>query len=402
MDNNDNNDNMDSTIFEIIMNMLLKIKNKKYLFCIASNKSRDWAILFIQESSYMYASKYEIDDFKKFNIFKNCENLKLSNCIEIIVNLFKEKKDLIKIEEEENKHIKIGIELELGVNEINLSLGKEKLEFILEKEDVEDMIKLKLIWHSILFLFQEKEENQKIKLGQEKKIKKLEENISDLKIMINELKKSLEYYNKQNKSNIYNNSTINNNSNNNSEKEFNKSQIINESNIRHFNFIKQKLKLLYNEPIIKFKMIYSAKINGDSSNKFHELCDNQNNTLVIINTENNNIFGGFASKTWNSMELGRKKDTKSFIFSINKQKIYNPKLDDSKNQKYHLYCSDNEGPCFYAFSVENFSLKNGGICDEIKKCNYDSFEIDYEINNGNKNFKIKDLEIYKIIFNDYI
>ena len=32
MDNNDNNDNMDSPIFEIIMNMLLKIKNKKYLF----------------------------------------------------------------------------------------------------------------------------------------------------------------------------------------------------------------------------------------------------------------------------------------------------------------------------------------------------------------------------------
>ena len=149
-------------------------------------------------------------------------------------------------------------------------------------------------------------------------------------------------------------------------------------------------------------MIYSATLNGDSSQKFHELCDNQANTLVIIKTENNNIFGGFASKTWNSMELGRKKDLKSFLFSIVNKKIYNPKHDDVNNKRYHLFCSKKDGPCFYAFSIENLCLENGGICDEIIKCNYDSFENDYEINNGNREFKIKELEMYKIIFYENI
>ena len=141
-------------------------------------------------------------------------------------------------------------------------------------------------------------------------------------------------------------------------------------------------------------MLYSAKINGDKSQKFHELCDNHKNTLVLIKTDLNVIFGGFAGKMWNSLELGRKKDIKSFLFSFENKKIYNPKLDS----KYHLFCSDNDVPFFYAFSVDNLCLQNGGFCDEIYKCNYDSFETEYELNNGSKQFKIDELEVYEVKF----
>ena len=387
----DNDYTIDSPILEIIMNMILKKDNKNYLFVIASNKSRDWALLFIQESSYLYASKLYLDDFAKYNIFNKCS---ISEIVEIIINVFKDKNDLIKIEEEEKKQIKISIELEKYIKSIKLSLGKEKLEFILEKQDVDETIKITLFWFNILFLFQEKKENEKFKKEQEKKIEKLEKNLSEF----NGLKKSFEHYNKKN--NIINNNIniYNNNINNNNfENDFKKSKIINEFNIKNFNFIKAKLKKLNKEKNIKYKMIYSAKLNGDSSKIFHELCDNQNNTLVIIKTKESNIFGGFASKTWNSMELGRKIDLKSFLFSINNQKIYNPKLDDNQ-KRYHLFCSDKDGPCFYAFSVENSCLQNGGICDEINKCNYDSFAIDFEINKGKKKFEIDELEIYKILF----
>lgn len=82
---------------------------------------------------------------------------------------------------------------------------------------------------------------------------------------------------------------------------------------------------------------------------------------------------------------------------MDNQKIYNPKIDS----KYHLFCSDNDGPCFYAFSIDDKCLQNGGFCDEIYKCNYDSFESDYELNKGIKKFKIEELEEYeaKLVWN---
>ena len=391
MEENENSD--DSVQFEIIMNLNLKKENKDYLFIIASNKTRDYAIILIQKLSCIYANKYVLEDFQKINFFKN-NNYNLSQCIDIMINIFNEKKDLIMIEEEENKQIKISLHIQINVSGLNIRVGEEKIEFILLYDDVDMTIKNNLIWLSVLFLFQEKEEYQKLKIKQENEIQKLNQEITDLKIIIEHLKIEITDNMKDNKINN------NNEKDNNVDIDFNKSSIVNNNNIRFFDIIKQKLKDIYKRKKIGFKMIYNAKENGDSSQTFHELCDNHNNTLVIVNTTTKNIFGGFASKTWNSMEIGRKKDDKSFIFSINKQKIYNPKIDDLERQRYHLFCSDNDGPCFYAFSINNLFFKNGGYCDEIEKCNYNFFENEYEINNGEKKFQVKQLEIYEIIFTD--
>ena len=363
--------------------------NKSFLFIIASNQTRDFFILLIQQSSFIYCKKYDLESLKKINFFKNYENFGLSNCIEIMVNLFQEKKDLINLEEEEEKQVKINLEIEISINGLNFSLKKEKIEFILPHDNVDQIEKNNLIWNSVLFLFREVEEHEKIKLEQEKKIIRLEKEVSDLKAIIEELKKT------KINVNLFNNRNTTNNNDNNIDIEINNSKIINELNIEKIEFVKHKIKSLFNENSFKFKMLYSASKDGDSSFKFHELCDNNNNTLILVNTETNNIFGGFANKTWNSMELGRKKDSKSFLFSINNQKLYTPKFE-----KYHLFCSDNDGPCFYSFSIENSCLEKGGSCDEINKCNYEKFEKDYEINDGKKYFKVKELEIYKIIFDN--
>ena len=386
-------DNKDSPIFQIIMNMLIKNGNKNYLLNIASNKSRDFAIILIQQSSYVYIKKYILDDFKELNFFKNYNDFGLRHCIEILINLFQEKKNLISIEEEENKQIKLSLDIEISVLGINMSIAKERIQFILINDDVDQIIKNNLIWFSALFLFQEKEDNKKIQTEQEKKIKELKQEVADLKSVIEDLKKTklLE---------LYSNKIINGNNIIEDEFGFNKSQIVNDLNIGQFEFIKEKIKLIFDVKKLKLKILYSAIINGDTSLKFHELCDYHNNTIVIIQTQTNNIFGGYANKPWNSIELGRKQDYNSFIFSINKQKIYKAKTDNSDSIKYHLYCSDTDGPCFYAFSIENLCIKNGGYCDEICKCNYDSFESEYELNGGIKTFKVKQLEIYEILLNN--
>ena len=378
--------NNDSFQFEIILNMYIQKENKNYLFLIVSNEQKDFVIIFIQQSSYIYANKYYLTDLKKLNFINNYfkDLNKCNDIINIIKQIFNEKKDLIIIEEEQKKNIKISVNIEINVKGNNIKINEEKIEFILSYEGIEQKIKNSIICYINLYLSQENENNNIIKIEQEKKIEKLNQTISDLKGMIEELKYQINLNNKNN----YN--------------DFDKSHIINKFNIRSFDFIKKKIENIYKGKNVGFKMIYNAKENGDESYKFHKLCDNHKYTLVIVNTMKNIIFGGFASKTWNSLDLGRKKDGNSFIFSINKQKIYNSKKDDKKCQRYHLFCSDDDGPCFYAFSIDNLFLKNGGYCDEIEKCNYDSFEKEYEINNGEKNFHIKELEVYKIILFDEI
>ena len=156
--------------FDIIMNMLIKYE-KDYLIIVASNKTRDYAIILIQQSSYIYYRQYFLDDFKKINFFKNYLSFGINQCIEIMINLFKEKKKLINIEEEENKQIKLSLDLEISVVGMNLNLPKERIELILLNDNCEFEIKNNLIWKSVLYLFQEKEKGEKLILELENRIK---------------------------------------------------------------------------------------------------------------------------------------------------------------------------------------------------------------------------------------
>jgi hypothetical protein len=357
--------------YTIMMNMLKNYNGKNYLIVIATNILTDCAIVLIQESSYIYCNKYVLDDFKKINIFGRYIDAGLGKCIETLIELLKQKKHLINLEES-NDTIKLILDIEYKIEGLQISLPKEKLELILSKDNdkVDENTKKKIIWYNLLYLYQEKENNYKIK-GEKDNI------IEQLKQDKNKLTQELE------------NQKINNRN------DFKKSQILNEKNTKDFDFIRDKLKESNENKKLNIKMLYSAKKDGDTSFKFHELCDNKNNTLIIIKTKSGTIFGGFARKTWNSMETGRKKDNKSFLFSLCQKKIFNAKRESN----YHLFCSDRDGPCFYAFSIEDQSLKNGGFCDEIYKCNYDSFENEYELNNGMKKFLIDELEVFKV---DYI
>ena len=41
-------------------------------------------------------------------------------------------------------------------------------------------------------------------------------------------------------------------------------------------------------------MIYKATRDGFEAENFHEKCDNQGKTIVIVKSDNNQIFGGYA------------------------------------------------------------------------------------------------------------
>ena len=99
---------------------------------------------------------------------------------------------------------------------------------------------------------------------------------------------------------------------------FNDSLILNKNN----NYISNLNKWInQRESQFKTKLLFRKSINGNSYNEFHRLCDKQGKTLVLIQTDNNLIIGGYTSKDWDTSGNWHK-DNESFLFSLTYGKIF--------------------------------------------------------------------------------
>jgi hypothetical protein len=52
--------------------------------------------------------------------------------------------------------------------------------------------------------------------------------------------------------------------------------------------------------LTEVKLIYRASRDGFAVSSFHSKCDDYLNTVTIIKTTSNSVFGGFTSATWTS------------------------------------------------------------------------------------------------------
>ena len=172
-------------------------------------------------------------------------------------------------------------------------------------------------------------------------------------------------------------------------------------------FIFKKLKEIYTyNRYIKLNLIYRASRDGDFAKDFHFKCDFIGPNLTVIKTKKNYIFGGFTIKTWKHLfkdlnsedpECGTElKDEQAFGFSLNNNKIY----ENGKQDESIIYCNNNYGPCFknYFFKIFDKCFDNGGICGTLQQSNFIGIEQDFEINGGEQNFDVEDIEVFQIAF----
>ena len=156
--------------------------------------------------------------------------------------------------------------------------------------------------------------------------------------------------------------------------------------------------------ISKIHLLYQGTDDGSSAYMFHEKCDGEKNLLIIIQTDANILFGGFTKKSFDSKKVNKKTDRNSFIFNLNKLKVYKG-IVGRKNGTYiepGILSQKKFGPSFLndaIFMGKNLLGDIGHVGE--KQCGYDTMN-DYEINNGDKYFRAKEVEIYKIVFNDLI
>ena len=152
--------------------------------------------------------------------------------------------------------------------------------------------------------------------------------------------------------------------------------------------------MISNLKIKKYRLLFRATRDGDSANIFHTLCDNYNKLVILIETQKGLRFGGYTSRNFR-VSSHMKDDNNSFLFSLDLKKIF--KIIPGKNA---IYCYPKSGPCF---SQESLYIPNNFFKKPGKTRIFGGpfqFEKDYEINNGEKNFLVKELEIFQVKYED--
>ena len=173
--------------------------------------------------------------------------------------------------------------------------------------------------------------------------------------------------------------------------DFNESSIIN-NEIENQNLLIKWIEDKINKKVNKFDLIFKMSKNGSKGSDFHNYCDNQGSTLILVKTSENKIIGGFTPLNW---EKGKgsliDESGQTFIFSLNLMKKY--ELIDQKIQA--IYGTTNNGPSFGKGQFELLkNMKNGELT--IKG----NFPINNELTNGKDNlsFETEEFEVYKVLY----
>jgi hypothetical protein len=157
----------------------------------------------------------------------------------------------------------------------------------------------------------------------------------------------------------------------------------------------------------KWKLIYRATQDGFEASQFHSKCDDKLNTLVVIKSENGNVFGGYTEQSWSAIGYEEmtveKPDANSFIFSLINLDNKPIKIKCSRNTA--IACRLGNGPLFGGVSgcrdifIIDKSNKNPTSCTSL---GYSYVHPDYAFDSkeansllgGSIKFLVSEIEVY--------
>ena len=335
------------------------VRNKEKKFEIKSNKDKLFNICFLNQGNSLLINAFYNNEFSKFLYEKNftlsdIQKVKLftlystiDECLdEIFEGIDSGKCNLI----EETNFIILNIPLmNKKYNEIKFKIDEKEKN---DKEKYEELYK---------FSINLKKENSFYK----NEINELKEKIKKMESLFENLNVKVQKLEKENKNlEILKETTINQN--------WIESNII--TNLIQKKQLKNWISL---EKNINSKLLFRLSIHGETIQKFHELCDNIDNNLVIVQIQNN-IFGSYSTWCWDTSGKDIH-ESNGFLFSLNKNQKYS-----NINEYIHKGCKDH-GPYFYNKFYFEYTMK---------KC----FIKSNDFFNNTGNFDVKEVEIYQIFF----
>ena len=339
-----------------------KLENSsKILFKLEENK---------ELKNYYYKSEYSLDNLKEMNkVFRIFDTI--NEAFKEIDEIFKNKNAYLQREMNDIIiHLKISNVFSLKEN-ISLKLKKE----IMNKEQ-----SYELLFQTVNRM---KEIIQKNKNDFEKRINSLEQKLKEEKQKNEILQKNFDELKK-----IVNGLMISNKID---------SNIINKSPQIELIYNRLNSQGIFKNKNPKFNLVYRASRDGDDPKDYNNKCQGKKNTVCIIETKKGCIFGGYSETVMDFNKYEDVKESNAFVFSIDKMKIY----ENLKKNDYAVCHSKNWGPIFRndAFAVwdKKFFSYNGHKVGKISDSIFGKMDSDYEINNGENTFSIKELEVFEIL-----
>ena len=280
----------------------------------------------------------------------------------------------------------------------NLEECFDELEKFIKQKDYE----LKKKENKIMLTFMTGIKNKTIELEIPLKKKKIEEVVNELTVVIKQQQKEIEelkkiqsvqeYHKLLKELNDLKESVFNSGLNNAYESSFIGSTILDEKDKFILNHLIKKMKFRVDENLedygkiekrkIMSKLLYKASVDGDNYKIFHKKCDNKGETVTIIKSDQNKLFGIYATTNW---DINEKIVKTGILYSLNMRKYFSENFYTSYkdfgpnifnyNEKFYLY-------------VSNLCLHNNNSYIDNK----------YKgMNNGVNNFKIIDYEVFSIM-----
>lgn len=421
-ENKDEISNIQNKIFKC--NKCGETKNKEFYYCgncikilcnkcCDSHKNEAHKIIELNNVDFIcsehnnnfvgYCQKHNI------NYCKDCQHFKENNS-----NVFKElsDKEISNFIEINNKNESLLLDFDKHFQTLKKYFEDVQRIYNLFKNNIENKIKF---YKEIINLYNK---NKKHKINYQM-IKNLYDNQFNINPLILEGSKIINnmidnfnkinkiFYLNENQSSNINKITFENKSNNN-EKNMKKSNImnLNENEAEKNDVIRRKKKsltfkrskILLNELYInsinsffskpkKFKLIYSASRDGDTTEKFYSKCDDKAPTLVISKNIDGIILGGYTEKKWSCKNYKKNIiDNNSFIFNLTK----NEKYKALKNMACIVNFENGFGFGDYGndlyFNSPFFSYESNGINSRGS----------YDYTGGKIQNKLSELEVYLV------
>ena len=144
---------------------------------------------------------------------------------------------------------------------------------------------------------------------------------------------------------------------------------------------------------ITLNLIFKKSRDGNTTQSFHNYCDNKGKTLIMIETTKGRKFGGFTNENWDLTDKW-KKNINDFVFSLDLNKKYkHNQAGDSiigckKNGPVFGNSRDSQVDICFNNNSLDFGISNNG-----------SFNTNKELNNGEERFETLELEVYQVIIN---
>ena len=154
------------------------------------------------------------------------------------------------------------------------------------------------------------------------------------------------------------------------------------------------------------RKLFDSNIHKWSKNdsEFGSKLKGHRNVFVVIEDTNGNIFGGYCSK-----QIGIRKlhyDSKSFVFSMKRNNVYEMKKYSLKNGCDDFYIDFDSSDVLFAFGGEEKNNTNyfRDVC-VVKKnstnkhyCQQYSYEYNGKVNalRGSKYFEVKRIVVYEM------